>query len=211
MSAEPMLPLSSTPRTTLLRHPERGDTDRAALYALIDEALVAHFAAVVDGMPRILPFVPWRVGDEIFFHGHLKNGLIAAATAEGAAQSCVTITQLDGMVMARSAFHHSANFRCAVIYAQARLVTDPAEKASVLQAMMEKVTPDRVADIRPANSKELNATAVVGLSLAEASLKCRQGGPIDAAEDYALPVWAGVVPYSLVAGTPITDSNTSAP
>jgi nitroimidazol reductase NimA-like FMN-containing flavoprotein (pyridoxamine 5'-phosphate oxidase superfamily) len=209
--SHPLPPLSSTPRTQLIRHAERGATDRAALNAVIDEALIGHFATVVEGVPRVLPFVPWRVGDEVFFHAHIKNSLAVASTAPDAAESCMTITLLDGMVMARSAFHHSANFRCAVIYGRPRLVTDAAEKARVLQAMMDKVTPERAQDIRPANDKELNATAVVGLSLAEASLKCRSGGPIDAAADYGLPVWAGVIPYALTAGAPITDFNQEPP
>lgn len=203
-------PLSSTDRTRLVRHSERTETDRAALHAVIDEALVGHLALVVDGVPRILPFVPWRVGEEVFIHGHLKNSLMVAAAAKGA-QACMTITLLDGLVMARSAFHHSANFRSAVIYGTPRLVSDADEKAALLHQMMIKVTPDRVSAIRPANSKELNATAVLGLSLAEASLKVRTGGPIDAEADYDLPVWAGVVPLTLTAGIPITDTNTAPP
>ena len=202
-------PLSSTDRTRLVRHSERAVTEREALYAVIDECLVGHLALVVDGVPRILPFFPWRVGDEVFIHGHLKNSLIVAA-AQGA-PACMTFTLLDGLVMARSAFHHSANFRSAVVYGTPRLLSDAAEKAAVLHQMMVKVTPDRAEAIRPANSKELNATAVLGLSLAEASLKVRTGGPIDAADDYGLPVWAGVVPLRLEAGVPETDTNTAPP
>lgn len=206
----PLPTLSSTPRTTLQRHPDRSSDDRALLNAIVDEALVAHLAVVMDGAPHIIPFIPWRVGDEVFIHGHLRNAIIAAAAA-GDADCCFSITHLDGLVMARSAFHHSANFRSAVIFGKARLVTDETEKASLLQAMMEKITPDRAADVRAPNAKELNVTAVLGLSLAEASVKVRAGGPVDAEADYALPVWAGVVPYALGAGTPITDPNTAPP
>lgn len=203
-------PLSSTERTRLARHSERAVTDRNALYALIDEVLVGHLALVIDGTPRILPFVPWRVGDEVFIHAHLKNSLVTAAAAPGA-QACMTFTLLDGLVMARSAFHHSANFRSAVVYGTPRLVRDVDEKAAILHQMMVKVTPDRADTIRPANTKELNATAVLGLSLAEASLKVRTGGPVDAEADYGLPVWAGVIPLRLTAGEPITDTNTAPP
>lgn len=198
-----------TPTTRVRRGAKRATYDRATVHAILDEALVCHVGAVVNGRPWVQPNLHWRIGDELFLHGSSKNGLINALL-EGA-EACVTVSLIDGLVLARSAFHHSVNYRSVAVFGRARHVTDAAEKMAALETMMEKFAPGRWPDIRPPSPQEFKATAVIALPLREVSAKVRAGGPVDDAEDYALPVWAGVVPLRTVRDTPIKDEATAPP
>src|SRR5579875_2293577 len=182
--------LSSTPRTTLRRHRERGQTDRADLYAVLDAGLVCHLGVVSGGMPVVLPTAYGRDGDTLYLHGSSANGAFAAAAGR---QVCVTVTHMDALVAARSVFHHSINYRSAVIFGEATLVTGEDERRQALEVITDHLIPGRWAAARQPTKKEMAATAVLSLPLAEASVKVRTGGPAEEEEDYALDVWAGVL------------------
>ncbi len=190
-------PLSATPRTTLNRLRERGRMDRADLDAVIDAGLVCHLGVVIDSVPVVLPTGYGRIGADLFLHGSSANQSLLAAAGQ---QVCVTITLLDGLVCARAVFHHSMNYRSAVIFGTARLVTDPEEKLAALEAVTNHLVPGRWEHARTPTRKELAATAVIALPLAEASVKMRSGGPKDDAEDYDSGIWAGVLPAALTFG-----------
>lgn len=190
-----MTELSSSPATTLRRHPERGQTDRAALHAVLDEGLVAHVAFAEDGQPFVIPMAYARVGETLYLHGAPASRL--QRTLASGAPVCVTVTLLDGLVFARSAFHHSMNYRSAVVLGRARAVTELAEKRRAFEALVEHVSPGRWAACRPMTDAEANATSVVAVALDEASVKQRTGGPIDALDDRAWPAWAGELPLRL--------------
>ena len=197
-------PSPQTKRTRLHRGPNRARYEPDFIYSVIDEALICHVAATLpDGSPIVLPTAHWRVGDRIYLHGHGKNGLLCRAAESE--RLCISVTVLDGLVLARSAFHHSMNYRSVVIHGRPEPVRDPAEKAAVLQAFMEKITPERSDGVRPANARELKATLVLSVPLTEVSGKTRMGPPVDDAQDMTLPVWAGVVPIRQIAGDPIED------
>jgi len=200
MSAD--LPLSTTQRTTLHRLRERGRADRAELYAVLDVGLICHLGVIVDGSPVVLPTGYGRVGDTLYLHGSSANRALLAADGH---EICVTVTHLDGLVCARSVFNHSMNYRSAVIFGTARLVTDDAQRLAALQAVTEQLVPGQWDHARQPTRKELAATLVLELSLAEASVKVRTGGPHDDDEDYDLDVWAGVVPAQLMFGSPEPD------
>ncbi len=193
--------LSSTDATRLHRHPERGLADRAALHALLDEGLVAHVGFAQHGRPFVLPMAYARVGDTLYLHG-AKASRLQQHLAAGE-PVCVTVTLLDGLVFAKSAFHHSMNYRSAVVLGRGRAVTELREKRRAFEALVEQVSPGRWAACRSMTDAEANATAVVALSLAEASVKQRAGGPVDLAEDLPWPAWSGVVPLRLVAQAPV--------
>jgi hypothetical protein len=193
-------PLSATDRTRLRRHPERGQTDRAALEAILDAGWVVHVAFDSGGgQPIVIPTTYVRMGDHLYIHGAVASGMLRAA---GAGPVCATVTLLDGLVLARSAFHHSMNYRSAVILGRARPVTDEAEKKRVLEAMIERLIPGRMQTARPPSPEELKTTSVLALPLDEASVKIRTGPPIDAARDLSWPAWAGVIPLALTSGAP---------
>jgi nitroimidazol reductase NimA-like FMN-containing flavoprotein (pyridoxamine 5'-phosphate oxidase superfamily) len=192
-------PLSSTERTRIRRAPERAASDRESLYALLDAGLICHLGVIVGGSPRVIPTGYGRDGDTLYLHGS------TGATSLRAAEICVTVTLLDGLVLARSIFHHSMNYRSAVIFGHPRLVTDPAEKLAGLRTIVEHLTPGRWDAARRPNRKELAATALLALSLEEASVKTRQGPPKDDDEDYALDVWAGELPVVQSFGPPVPD------
>jgi nitroimidazol reductase NimA-like FMN-containing flavoprotein (pyridoxamine 5'-phosphate oxidase superfamily) len=190
---------SVTARTAPTRKPDRVHYDRAAVHAVLDEALVCHVGYVVDGRPVVLPQLHARVDDRLYLHG--STGARALRTARaGGLDVCVTATLTDGLVLARSAFHHSINYRAVVAHGTATLVDDPMEKEAALVALVEAVAPGRSAGTRGPTVKELAATAVLRLDLAEVSLKVRTGDPVDDPEDHALPHWAGVLPLAVVAG-----------
>jgi nitroimidazol reductase NimA-like FMN-containing flavoprotein (pyridoxamine 5'-phosphate oxidase superfamily) len=191
------LPLSTTERTTLHRLRERGRTARADLHAVLDAGLICHLGVVVDGSPVVLPTGYGRVGDRLYLHGSSANRALLAA---GGQQVCVTVTHLDGLVCARSVFHHSMNYRSAMIFGVARLVTGDPERLSALRAVSEQLVPGRWDHARPPARKELAATAVLELPLDEASVKVRSGPPKDDPEDYDTDIWAGVVPTRLTFG-----------
>ena len=195
--------LSSTSRTGLGRHRERGRTDRDDLYAALDAGLICHLGVIVDGAPRVLPTGYGRVDDTLYLHGSSANTTVAAAAG---AQVCVTVTHLDGLVYARAVFNHSMNYRSAMIYGTARLLTDPAERIEALRVITEHLTPGQWSYARQPSKKELAATSVLALPLAESSVKIRDGNPSDEPEDYALDVWAGVVPVTSSFGKPEPDA-----
>jgi uncharacterized protein len=200
MSAD--LPLSSTPRTTLHRLRERGRTDRGDLYAVLDAGLICHLGVVIDGAPVVLPTGYGRIGDTLYLHGSSGNRSMMAADGQ---DICVTVTLLDGLVCARSVFHHSMNYRSAVVIGTASAVTDDDERLAALRAVTEQLAPGRWDHVRAPTRKELAATAVIAVSLAEASVKVRTGPPSDDDEDYQTATWAGVVPAALTFGPPEPD------
>jgi uncharacterized protein len=197
MSMNSQLPLSTTPRTTLHRLRERGRLDRADLDAVLEAGLICHLGVIIDGAPVVLPTGYGRIGEQLYLHGSSANSSLLAAAGQ---QVCVTITLLDGLVCARAVFHHSMNYRSAVIFGTARLVTDAAEKLAALQAVTNHLVPDRWDNARAPNGKELAATAVIAMPLDEASVKVRAGGPKDDPEDYESGIWAGVLPSALTFG-----------
>ncbi|MFK4070591.1 pyridoxamine 5'-phosphate oxidase family protein [Streptomyces sp. NPDC029674] len=195
-----------TDRTIPTRSRERASYDHESVHAILDEAYVCHLGFVRDGAPVVLPTLYGRVGDRLYVHGSTGSRPLrmAGASPEKATEEtreedpglevCLTVTHVDGLVLARSAFHHSINYRSVVVHGTARQVTDPEEKRVALDALVDHVVPGRTADSRPANAKELAATAVLRLDLNEVSAKARTGGPNDEPEDMDLPHWAGVVP-----------------
>ncbi len=192
-----------TPRTRPRRVPQRVSHERATIDAILDEAPICHLA-IVDpgGFPVAIPTLHARVGDYVYLHGSAASRTLRAA---GVAEVCLTATLVDGLVLARSAFHHSLNYRSALVFGQAVAIEDPAEKTQALHAFTEKLMPGRWAEVRPPTAQELRGTGVLRLSLAEASAKVRTGPPVDDEPDYALPVWAGVVPLHVTAGAPLPD------
>ena len=196
--------LSSTPRTELGRHPERGRTERDDLYAVLDAGLICHLGVIVDGAPRVLPTGYGRLGDLLYLHGSSANSSIIAGNGQ---EVCVTVTHLDGLVCARSVFNHSMNYRSAVVFGVARLVTDPEEKLLALRTITEHLVPGQWSYVRQPSKKELAATSALALPLTEASVKIRSGGPSDEPEDYELDLWAGVVPVTSEFGEPEPDTD----
>ena len=194
----------STARTTPTRAVERVGYDRAAVHAVLDEALVCHVGFVVDGLPVVLPQLHVRVGETLYLHGSTGARALRTAAGDGL-QVCVTVTLVDALVLARSAFHHSVNYRSVVVHGPARVVDDPDEKARVLDALVEHVAPGRAAQVRAPNRRELAATAVLALPLEQVSLKQRAHGVVDDEPDLALPHWAGLLPLHLGVGSPVTD------
>jgi uncharacterized protein len=193
-------PEPPSPRTRVRRLPQRAAYDAASIEAVLDAGIVAHLAFVDDGQPFVIPILHARVGDLVYVHGSPASRAIRVLAAGAAA--CLTVTHLDGLVLARSAFHHSVNYRSVVVLGRALLVTEPGEKLQALEAFMERVTPGRWAEVRPPDERELKATAVLRLDLGEASVKLRTGGPGDDAADLDSPAWAGVVPLRVTAGPP---------
>ncbi|HYC88012.1 MAG TPA: pyridoxamine 5'-phosphate oxidase family protein [Thermoanaerobaculia bacterium] len=202
-----MTVLEMTDRTKVRRLPKRGNYDRETIHAILDEALVCHVGFVVDGAPVVIPTIHWREGDTLYVHGSAASRMLRSL--KGGVEACVTVTLLDGLVLARSAFHHSMNYRSVVAFGKAREVTGD-EKISALEGLVEHVMKGRSRDIRQPNEIELKQTLVLALPLEEASAKIRTGGPVDDEEDYALPIWAGVVPLKLTAGEPIADAGVTA-
>lgn len=190
-----------TERVRLRRHPERGRYEREAVYAILDEALYCHLGFVVDGQPYVIPTIHARVGDDVYVHGAAASRMLLRI-AEGVLV-CLTATILDGLVLARSVFSHSMNYRSAVVLGTATDVTDPDEKMAALRAVVEHVVPGRWREARHPTASELAATRVLRLPLAEASAKVRTGPPKDPADDVALDVWAGELPLTLRAGRPL--------
>jgi uncharacterized protein len=194
--------LSSTPRTTLRRHRERGQTDRAALYEVLDAGLICHLGVVADGAPVVLPTAYGRDGDTLYLHGSSANGAFGAADGQ---QICVTVTHMDGLVCARAVFSHSVNYRSAVVFGTATLVRDSGERWQALRIITDHLIPGRWAAARQPSRKEMAATSVLSVPLTEASVKIRTGMPADEPEDCDLDVWAGVLPVALTFGEPAPD------
>ncbi|MFD8937401.1 pyridoxamine 5'-phosphate oxidase family protein [Streptomyces sp. NPDC059578] len=191
-----------TERTVPTRSRERAAYDRATVHAILDAAYVCHLGFVRDGTPVVLPTLYGRVGERLYVHGSAgSRPLRLAGDADPGLAVCLTVTHVDGLVLARSAFHHSINYRSVVVQGTARTVTDPDEKRTALDALVDHVVPERSRDSRPANARELAATAVLRLDLDEVSAKIRTGGPNDDPEDLPLPHWAGVVPVRQTYGS----------
>lgn len=196
-----------TSRTTPTRYRERARYDRRTVHDILDEALVGHLGYLSAGRPVVLPTTHARLDETLYLHGSTGSGPLLAARAAQAAGSglpvCVTVTLVDGLVLARSAMHHSVNFRSVVAVGEARVVDDPAEKSRALGCLLDHIAPGRAADCRAPDARELAATGVLALDLAEVSAKVRGGPPADDPQDLPLPHWAGVVPLTLTAGTPV--------
>ena len=196
-------PLSPSTRSTVRRGAKRARTDRAELYAVLDTGLVGHLGVVLGGSPVVLPTGYGRHDDTLYLHGSTGAATLRAAAA--GAPVCFTVTHVDGVVYARSAFHHSMNYRCAVVHGAARLVTDPAERLLGFEVLTEHLAPGSWTATRQPDRKELAATALLALDLTEASVKARTGPPDDDERDLDAPVWAGVLPLRTVVGTPVPD------
>ncbi|HXU60987.1 MAG TPA: pyridoxamine 5'-phosphate oxidase family protein [Polyangia bacterium] len=193
----------------LRRLPQRGSYDRAVIHAILDEGLFCSVGITTAAGPVVIPMVYARVGDEVVLHGAPASRLLQAAA--GGTPVCVTVTLLDGLVLARSAFHHSLNYRSAVLFGVARELTDAGEKAAALRAVVEHLLPGRSAEARPPTPKELAATRVLAMRVDAASAKRRSGGPLDDADDQAWPCWAGEVPLTLTAQPPRPTTQGSPP
>lgn len=190
-------------RTRVRRMGKRGAYDAATVHAILDAALMCHVGYVVEGQPYVTPTAHWRDGDHVYWHGSSASRMLR--TLEGGVDVCVTASLLDGLVLARSGFHHSMNYRAVMALGRAELVGDQNAKLHALKAFSDRLVPGRWETLRPPTSQELKATTILRLKLDEASAKVRTGPPVDDEEDYALPVWAGVLPLSVVAGEPVAD------
>ncbi|MCB1024899.1 MAG: pyridoxamine 5'-phosphate oxidase family protein [Acidobacteria bacterium] len=195
--------ISQTPRTKVKRIPKRGNFDRKTIYSILDEAFICHVGFAVDGQPFVIPTAYARSGDNMLIHGSSASRMMRSLS-EGI-DVCVTVTLIDGLVLARSAFHHSMNYRSVVVFGKARLIEEKTEKYEALRLFTEHVIPNRWDEVRKPNDLELKATTVLSLPIEEASAKIRTGDPVDDEEDYDLDVWAGVMPLKLTAGKLIDD------
>ena len=195
--------LPQTPRTTLKRLPKRGSHDRETINQILDEGFICHVGFIVDGQPIVIPTGYARVEDKLIIHGSQASRMLR--NVGKGINVCVTVTLIDGLVLARSAFHHSMNYRSVVVFGNASVVEDREEKITALFALSEHMIPGRWKDVREPNETELQQTTVLSLSITEATAKIRTGPPLDDEEDYAMPVWAGVIPLRMVADEPVPD------
>ena len=198
-STGPPIRVRPSERATVRRLPKRAVYELAQIEAILDEGLICHVGFVSDAQPYVIPTAYVRVGEQIYLHGSAASRMLRTLTS--GVEVCVTVTLLDGLVLARSAFHHSMNYRSVVIFGEARLVTDPAEKWEALRLFTNHVARDRWEEVRQPNEQELKATSVLALPLTEATAKVRQGPPLDDEEDYAQRVWAGVAPLRMEVGS----------
>jgi len=192
-----------TVRSTLKRIADRGHYDKESVFSVLDTGLVAHVGIAPEGQPVVIPVLYARMGEKVVFHGAKASRLLKYVQNGG--EVCVTVTLLDGLVLARSLFEHSMNYRSVVVFGKGRLIEDRAEKMAALRFISEHMLPGRWGDARQPTEKELNATTVVAVTIEEATAKIRTGGPEDNEEDYALPVWAGELPFQTIAGEPVPD------
>jgi uncharacterized protein len=188
--------------------PARAEYDQATVERILDEGMVAHVGFAVEGQPYVIPTLHARVGENVYIHGSSASRTTRALA--GGTPMCLTVTLLDGLVLARSAVHHSVNYRSVVVFGEAEAIDDPAEKMSAMEAFTERVIPGRWTEARPPTAKELKAIGVLRLGLGEASAKVRMGPPMDDEEDYALDTWAGTIPLRMVAGAPVADERLDA-
>lgn len=195
--------LTPKQRSTVRQIPKRGQYECKVIYQILDEGLVCHVGFAVDGQPYVIPTAYGRIGDKLYIHGSPASRMLRSL--QGGIEVCITVTLLDGLVLARSAFHHSMNYRSVVVFGTAIMVQDAEQKLEALQAFSEHIVSGRWAEVRPPSPHELQGTLVLSLSLTEASAKVRTGPPMDDEADYKLSVWAGEVPLHLVASTPIND------
>jgi uncharacterized protein len=202
-------PYTPTPRTRLVREADRAVYEREAAYRILDEGFLCHVGFVADGQPFVIPTSYGRKDDSLYIHGSAASRMLRQL--KEAVPVCVTVTLLDGLVLARSIFNHSMNYRSVVVLGKAMLVDDPGEKLEALRLLSEHIIPGRWADSRQPNERELKATSVLRVPIEEFSAKVRQGPAVDDEEDYSFPTWAGVVPLEMKAGTPIDDSRLDSP
>lgn len=195
---------SVTSRTELRRLPKRGAYDRAVVHAILDEAFICHLAFVAEGQPYTLPTGYGRDGDRLYVHGSAASRMLRTMSA--GIDVCLTVTLIDGFVLARSAFHHSMNYRSVIVLGKAHPLTDVSAKRAALECITDHIVPGRWAEVRPPTDQELKGTSVLALALEEVSAKIRTGPPVDDEEDYALPIWAGVVPTGIACGAPQPDA-----
>ncbi len=193
-----------TPRTRVVREPHRADYDRETVYQILDEGFLCHVGFAVDGQPYVIPTSYGRKDSSLYIHGSAASRMLRQM--KDGIPVCITVTLLDGLVLARSIFNHSMNYRSVVILGKATLVDDPQEKLAALRSLSEHILPGRWDDARQPNERELKQTSVLRVPIEEFSAKIRQGPAIDDEEDYSFPTWAGVVPLEMVAGTPIDDA-----
>lgn len=193
----------SSERTRVRREPKRGVYDRATINAILDEGLVCHLGFVHDGQPYVIPTLYARLGDELYVHGSSASRM--QRTLDGGVDACLTVTLVDGIVLARSIFNHSINYRSVVVLGRATAVVDADEKLRALETFSARLIPGRWAEVRPPTATELKATSILRMPLEEASAKIRTGPPQDDEDDYAVPVWAGVIPLALATGEPQPD------
>ncbi len=196
-------PYTPTPRTRLVREADRAVYDREAAYRILDEGFLCHVGFVGDGQPFVIPTSYGRKGDSLFVHGSAASRMLRQL--KESIPVCITVTLLDGLVLARSIFNHSMNYRSVVVLGKATLVDDPAEKIEALRLLSEHIIPGRWAEVRQPNERELKATSVLRVPIEEFSAKVRKGPVVDDEEDHSFPTWAGVVPLEMVAGEPIDD------
>jgi hypothetical protein len=196
-----------TDRTTLKRLPKRGSFDREAVYGILDEGFICHVGFVVDGQPVVIPTGYARSGEQLFVHGSQASRMLR--TLSQGVDICLTVTLIDGLVLARSAFHHSMNYRSVVVFGRASQVNEEAQKLEALRVLSEHMIPGRWDDVRLPNEQELKSTTVLAVPLIEASAKIRTGPPLDDEEDYSLPIWAGVIPLHLTSSQPLPDPKLS--
>jgi len=196
-----------TERTRVLREPQRGVYDREEIYEILDEGMVCHVGFSVEGQPHVIPTLYARIGEAIYFHGSAASRMLRGLS--GGASVCLTVTLTDGIVVARSIFNHSMNYRSVVVLGKATIADEPEEKLEALRAFSEKILPGRWEDARKPNAQELKATSILRLPLTEVSAKVRTGPPMDDTPDLPLPIWAGVIPLRMVADPPIRDAGCS--
>jgi nitroimidazol reductase NimA-like FMN-containing flavoprotein (pyridoxamine 5'-phosphate oxidase superfamily) len=195
-----------TPRTRVVREADRGVYDRETVYRILDEGFLCHAGFVVDGQPFVIPTSYGRKDASLYIHGSAASRMLRQMQPKEGAPVCITVTLLDGLVLARSVFNHSMNYRSVVILGKATLVDDPEEKLAALRILSEHILPGRWDDARQPNDRELKATSVLRVPIEEFSAKVRVGPPIDDEEDYSFPTWAGVLPLEMVAGKPMNDA-----
>lgn len=196
--------LNVTQRSQIKRLPQRGNYEREVVYQILDEGLVCYIGFAIDGQPFVIPTTYGRVGDKLYIHGSPASRMLRSLAS--GIEVCVTVTLIDGLVLARSAFHHSMNYRSVVIFGTATIVQDADQKLEALRAFTEHIIPERWAEIRQPSRQEVQGTLVLSLPITEASAKVRTGMPNDDEADYSLPVWAGVIPLQVTAAAPIADS-----
>jgi uncharacterized protein len=201
----PSLPI--TQRTQVKRRAQRGSYDRQVIYQILDEGLICHVGFILDGQPFVIPTAYGRIDDKLYLHGSPISRMLRSL--QQGIEVCITVTLLDGLVLARSAFHHSMNYRSVVLFGTATTIENPEEKMTALKAFTNHIVRDRWSEVRPPTLPELNGTLVLSLPLQEASAKVRTGPPVDDDTDYALPVWAGELPLRLIADAPIDDPRLS--
>ncbi len=198
-----MKAFTPTDRTKIRRLPGRAHYDREMIYGILDAAFICHLGYVIDRQPYVTPTAYWREGDAVYWHGSSKSRMLRAL--EKRPNVCLTVTIVDGLVVARSGFHKSINYRSAMLFGKPYKVEQAEEKLAKMQTFVERLYPGRWKELRPVSQQELKATTVLGMHIEEASAKVRTGPPVDDEEDYALPIWGGVIPLRQVAGEPLDD------